>query len=60
WHKSPAVRKLNSFLVKAMSLKKQRKEELAADFKNELRDFFEADVQLLERLTGRDLAHWRK
>ncbi len=38
---------------------KSEKPQISEAFKKKLLEEFEADIQIIEKLTGRDLAHWR-
>lgn len=48
---SRSIRRLND--------RPTRKRQISARFREELRDFFEADVNRLAAVVGRDLSHWK-
>jgi len=46
--------------LKRNNFKEVKPEPLSKEFKQELLDHFEADMDKLAELTGRDLSHWKK
>jgi hypothetical protein len=65
---SPIIEKLKGLLginnlglinmIRAMNEKKEKREPLDPEFRQELKDYFRADVELLSELLDRDLTHW--
>lgn len=48
-----------SFLQK-MNRTQRKKPSLSWDFQRELLNTFEADIKIIEEITGKDLSHWRE